>query len=94
LDPFGLFGAFISQQNKERMVEHYGFIPSDSGTQNIRGISTFLSDFVLNVGPLARENGGYDDVERAVVGEQLPLMPFHTSSNIVTVPEEPGPSIL
>ena len=80
MDPFGLFGAFISHQNKERMVEHYGFIPSDSGTQNVQGLSTFLSDFVLNVGPLTRENGGYDDaVEQAVVGEQLPLMPVANS---------------
>ena len=75
MDPFGLFGAFVSHQHKERMVKHYGFIPSESGTQDVRGLSRFLSDFVLNVGPLAREDGGYDAVEQAEVREQLLLMP-------------------
>jgi len=39
------------------------------------GFAAFLSDFVLDVGPLAREDGGYDAVEQAEVREQLLLMP-------------------
>jgi hypothetical protein len=76
------------------MVERYGFIPSESGTQSVRGLSTFLSDFVLNLGPITKEDGAYDGImEHAEAGEQLPLMPVHASNSIVTVSEVPAASV-
>jgi hypothetical protein len=76
------------------MVERYGFIPSESGTQNVQGLSTFLSDFVLNLGPITKKNGANDGImEWSEAGEQLPLVPVHASDSIVTVPEASRPSV-
>lgn len=64
LDPFGIFGSF-SVDLRKRMVEEYGFIP-DVESSGARGLGLFLSDLVMDVGPLERKdeddsNGGQPD---------------------------------
>jgi hypothetical protein len=93
LNPFGLFGALASSEHAKLMVERYGMIPAESETTNIRGLSTFLSDFVLDVGPLAKKaDRYYDALERAEVPEQYPLVPERISQSVVPPSERYGDS--
>jgi len=61
LNPFGIFGSG-SKEFRKRIIARYGYSP-DSGTFNVEGLSLFLSDFVLEVGPLREADDEESDVE-------------------------------
>jgi hypothetical protein len=58
LDPFGILGTSFSKSMQERMVSRYGYIPNTwaMDRSGARDLGLFLSDFVLNVGPLDKRD--------------------------------------
>jgi len=64
LNPFGVFGA-RSPGLREKMIAHYGYIPNptiedDSGAHKL---GLFLSDFMLDVGPLYKGDAEMEQEE-------------------------------
>lgn len=68
INPFGLFGA-ISSGAREQMIARYGYIPNstiegDSGTHKL---GLFLSDFLLDMGPLYKGDEEMDQEEEGII---------------------------
>ena len=65
LSPFGLFsGGSSSKEIRRRMIERYGHIPApDSAKSDVRGLSLFLSDFIIDTGPLSKRDEDLLDAE-------------------------------
>jgi len=63
IDPFGIFGTAFSRGAEERMVSRYGYIPhspTDDST-GAHSLGLFLSEFVMEVGPLRRRRTSNND---------------------------------
>jgi hypothetical protein len=58
IDPFGIFGTSFSKSMQKRMVSRYGYIPnsSDMDCSGAHNLGLYLSDFVVNVGPLHKRD--------------------------------------
>jgi hypothetical protein len=59
LNPFGIFGGY-STDVRNRMISRYGYIPSPNSSSAdgtaARNLGLFLSDFIVNFGPLLRND--------------------------------------
>jgi hypothetical protein len=69
LNPFGIFGTSFSKSMQERMILRYGYIPSssDMDRSGAHNLGLFLSDFVLNVGPLHKRDDDMLNEEEGIV---------------------------
>jgi len=65
LSPFGLFSGWsYSEDVRKRMIARYGYIPTpETSTPDLRGLSLFLSDFIVDTGPLCKRDEDLLDVE-------------------------------
>ena len=70
LSPFGLFSGWsFSEDVRKRMISRYGYIPApESARADIRGLSLFLSDFVMDTGPLLKRDEDLLDAEEGNAG--------------------------
>ena len=72
LNPFGIFGTSFSKSMQERMISRYGYIPnsSDMDRSDSRNLGLFLSDFVVNVGPLHERDEDILNEEEGIVQDR------------------------
>jgi hypothetical protein len=72
LDPFGIFGISFSKSMQERMVSRYGYIPnsSDMDYSGARNLGLFLSDFLVNVGPLGKRDDDKLNEEESIMQDR------------------------
>jgi hypothetical protein len=73
LNPFGIFGTSFSKSMQERMILRYGYIPNSSDVDHsgARNLGLFLSDFVLNVGPLHKRDEDMLNEEEGIVQDRF-----------------------
>jgi hypothetical protein len=72
LNPFGIFGTSFSRSMQERMILRYGYIPnsSDMDRSGAHNLGLFLSDFVLNVGPLHKRDDDMLNEEEGIMQDR------------------------
>jgi hypothetical protein len=65
LSPFGLLSGWMySEDVRKQMIARYGYIPTpETSTPDLRGLSLFLSDFIVDTGPLRKRDDDLLDVQ-------------------------------
>ena len=97
VNPFGIFGA-PSKSIRERMVSRYGYIPGSATMDGrVHNLSLFLSDFVVDTGPLYKrdedmlneEGGDVRDRDNKSDSSAVVLDPGWNSNDSMEIPLMP-----